>query len=326
MDTPIDKERRNSRWTRDPVVDDGAAIIVRPTERDIEIFKLLARYRYLPSDYIHAFVGGNLKALGRRLNALSRKPNLYLARPTQQRANANANHRPLIYELDERGARLLRELGLPIHPNTYHRNFAHELMVAQIMASIELGTKANPTIRFISWSEILASSNTPKATRESQFPASIPVAYSICGERHAVNLTADARPFGLERLIAGTRTYLFFPGVEADCSTEPLDPTDYERSSIAKKFAAYTAVAQQGLYRSRFGFPNFLVPIIAPTETRMRSMMRLVDKVTDGRGSKLFLFKTFPAFTSSEKPPEPGGHMLTEPWHRAGFPPLYLDR
>ena len=61
----------------------------------LEIFKLLARYRYLPSDYIHAFIGGNAKALCRRLNLLSRKPNVYLARPPQQRESASANHRPL---------------------------------------------------------------------------------------------------------------------------------------------------------------------------------------------------------------------------------------
>ena len=40
--------------------------------------------------------------MNRRLNLLSRKPNLYLARPHQQRDCASANHRPLIYELDER--------------------------------------------------------------------------------------------------------------------------------------------------------------------------------------------------------------------------------
>ena len=61
-----------------------------------------ATYRAI---YIHAFIGGNAKALTRRLNLLSRKPNLYLARPHQQRESASANHRPLIYELDERGAR-----------------------------------------------------------------------------------------------------------------------------------------------------------------------------------------------------------------------------
>src|SRR5438477_12161665 len=122
---PVNK--RNSRWTRDPIMGDGHAITVYPTDRDIEIFKLLTRYRYLPSDYIHAFVGGNMKALSRRLNSLSRKPNLYLARPHQQRDNANANHRRLIYELDEHGSRVLRERGLSFIPMGYHRNFAHEL-------------------------------------------------------------------------------------------------------------------------------------------------------------------------------------------------------
>ena len=324
MDARPNKPRRNSRWTRDPVIDDGEAVVVYPTDRDIEIFKLLTRYRYLPSDYIHAFVGGSFKGLNRRLNLLSRKPNLYLARPHQQRDCASANHRPLIYELDERAARVLRERGLSFQPKKYHSNFAHELMVAQIMASIELGTKEKTHVRLISWPEILASSNTPKATRESQAPASIPVAFSIRGEQHAVNLTADAHPFGLERVIDGKRSYLFFPGIEADCGTEPLDASDVDRSSIAKKFAAYTAVAEQSIYRSHFGFPNFFVPIITSANTRMQSMMRLLEKITDGRGSKMFLFKTFPAFTSFEKPPEPGGHMLTEPWHRVGHSPLFL--
>lgn len=324
MDALVDKGRRNSRWTRDPAIDDGAAVVTHLTDRDIEIFKLLARYRYLPSDYIHAFVGGGLKPLTRRLNSLSRKPNLYLRRPHQQRANANANHRPLIYELDDRGRRVRGERGFPTPPKDHNQNFAHELMVAQIMASIELGTRDNPHIRLISWSEILASDNTPKATRESREPATIPITFSLRGERHTKSLTADARPFGLERVIGGERSYLFFPGIEVDCGTEPLDTADLERSSIVKKFAAYTAVAEQGIFRSHFGFPNFFVPFIAATDTRMRSMMRFLEKFTGGRGSKMFLFKTFPTFTSPERPPHPAGHILTEPWHRAGFPSLCL--
>src|ERR1700730_10218438 len=107
MDASVAKAHRTCRWTRDPVIDEGEAVVVHPTDRDIEIFKLLARYRYLPSDYIHAFVGGSLNALCRRLNFLSRKPNLYLARPHQQRDSADANYRRLIYELDERGSRVL---------------------------------------------------------------------------------------------------------------------------------------------------------------------------------------------------------------------------
>ena len=324
MDARIETPRRNSRWTRDAVINEGRPVAVYPTERDIKIFKLLARYRYLPSDYIHAFVGGNAKALTRRLNLLSRKPNLYLARPHQQRESASANHRPLIYELDERGVRALRERGASPPAKGNYRYFAHELMIAQITASIELGTREHRHVRLIPWQEILASPHTPPATRESPTPASIPVTFSFRNETITLNLQADAQPFGLERIIGESRSYLFFPGIEADCGTEPLDATDADRSSLAKKFAAYIAIAEQLIYRSHFGFPAFFVPFITSSTTRAHSMMRLLEKMTNGRGSKMFLFKTFPVFTSFDTPPKAGGHMLTEPWLRVGYSPLLL--
>jgi Replication-relaxation len=316
MDAIPHKQARNSRWSRDPVVGaTGAAIAVFPTDRDIEIFQLLVRFRYLPSDYIHAFVGGNLKALTRRLNSLSRKPNIYLTRPHQQRQSADANYRRLIYQLDERGSRVLRERGLSFLSKSSHHNFAHELMVAQITASLELGTRENTNIRLIRWSEILANANTPQATRESATPATVRVSYAMRGEPRSDDITADARPFGLERMIDGRRSYLFFPGIEADCATEPLDASDFDRSSITKKLAAYIAIGEQGIYRSHFGFPNFFVPFITTSTARMGSMMQLLHRITGGRGSKMFLFRTFPS-----------GHMLTAPWQRVGFPPLTLDR
>lgn len=325
MDAIADKQTRNSRWSRDPVIGRaGAAVAVYPTDRDIDIFKLLTRYRYLPSDYIHAFVGGSASALSRRLNFLSRKPNLYVARPQQQRQNADANYRHLIYELDERGSRVLKERGLSFLPKSYHRNFVHELMVAQIMASFELGTRERTNIRLITWPEILANPSTPEATRQSPAAASIPVAFTAHGERYSTHVNADARPFGIERVIDGSRSYLFFPGIEADCGTEPVEAGGFERSSIAKKFAAYIAIAEQGLYRSHFGFPNFFVPFIAPTAVRMESIMALLQRMTGERGSKMFLFKTFPMLSSFEKPPRAGGHMLTEPWLRSGHQPWSL--
>jgi hypothetical protein len=327
MTPAITNRVRNSRWSRDPVIGrNGAAVAVYPTERDIEVFTLLDRFRFPPSDYIHAFVGGNEKALSHRLNLLSRKPNLYLARPLQQRHCADANYRPLIYELDERGARAVRERGLAIAPRSHCHNFAHELMIAQITASLELGTRENSAIRPIRWREILANQTTPAALRDAAIPTAISVAYSLRGQARTEQVIADAQPFGLERLIDGKRSYLFFPGIEADCGTEPIDASDPERASIGKKFCAYLAVAEQGLHRSHFGFPNFFVPFITTSSARMRSMMELLNRITEGRGSKILLFKTFPSFTAAEKPPAPSGHMLAEPWQRAGYPPLNLDR
>src|SRR5579871_191033 len=90
---------RNSRWDREPKLDGaGRPLVARLSAGDLEILKLLGRYRYLPSDYLAALTGRSLPALQARLEILCRKPNCYVARPHQQRANAGANTRHLIYE------------------------------------------------------------------------------------------------------------------------------------------------------------------------------------------------------------------------------------
>jgi Replication-relaxation len=316
-------QERNSRWDREPVLENGKPKVAKLTDRDIEAFKLLARYPYLPLDDIHAFVGGSLKGLSHHFNVLSRKPNLFINRPHQQRQCADANYRRLIYELDERGVRVLQERGLPFLAKKYHRNFAHELMVSRVMASIELGALRSKHMRLITWNDILANPKTPPALKDAPRPTAIPVSFTVRGESQTMEICADGMPFGIERANAdGGRLYFFFPGIEADTGTEPIESYDFERSSIYKKFVAYRAIAEQGIHTSRLGFPNFFVPIITTTDARMRSMMRCLERITANSGSKMFLFKTFPAFNAYEKPPAPSGHMLTDPWHRAGFAPL----
>jgi hypothetical protein len=318
---------RNSRWDREPVIECGKPKIAKITERDIEAFKLLARYSYLPLDDIHAFVGGSLKGLSHHFNVLSRKPNLYLKRPQQQRQSANANYRHLIYQLDERGLRVLEELGVPIPTKLHHRNFAHELMVCRIMASIEFGALRSSHLRLITWSEILSNPRTPLPLKEASRPTYIPVSFTMRGEPQATEICADGRPFGIERTNGdGSRSYFFFPGVEADTGSEPIESSDFERTSIYKKFLAYRAIAEKGIHTSHFGFPNFFVPIVTTTAARMRSMMHCLERITKDKGSKMFLFKTFPAFSAFENPPSPAGQMLTDPWLRVGFQPLDFTR
>src|ERR1043165_4672575 len=85
-------------------------------------------------------------------------------------------------------------------------------------------------------------------SREHQYAADNPRIPSTCvharvvfDPRGAARHQSHCRrsPVRLERVIEGNRSYLFFPGIEADCGTEPIDSNDFERSSIAKKFAAY---------------------------------------------------------------------------------------
>ena len=82
----------------------------------------------------------------------------------------------------------------------------------------------------------------------------------------------------------------------------------------------------QDIHRTHFGFPNFLIPFITTNKVRMESMMKLLERITDGRGSKMFLFATFPAFNSFEQPPSAGGHMLTREWLRVGYPPMTIPQ
>jgi hypothetical protein len=311
--------KRNSRWTRSPTF--GPRKTAHLSAHDIAIFAVLARYRYLPAHYIHALVGGNFKHLIHRLNILSRAPILFVDRPQQQRANANANHRPLIYELDERGARVLQEHSFDYERPRSAANFAHELMVCQIMASFELGARETD-LRLITWHDIFRHDRLPETTRQSPKPFHIPITVTVDGQKIDTHVAADGNPFGVARPIEDQLAYYFFPGIEADCGTEPVNASDFARSSIYKKFMLYLAVEAQGIHRSHFGFPNFYVPVITTNETRARSMMDVLSRITSGAGSKIFLFKTFPAFTSFEKPPSPSGRMLTEEWQRVGNPPF----
>ncbi len=309
---------RNSRWDREPKRDKtGKPFIARLSEDDITILKLLGRYRYLPSDYLAALSGRSLPTLQARLEILCRKPNCYINRPHQQRDNADANARRLIYELDDRGGEELRSRGVNYSRKKYLRNFAHELMACTIAASFEIGAKSSPNIRIIGWHELIDSPQMPAAPKQLANPQVL----LFSGDGKQEEIASDWRPFVVERNFE-SKSYFFVFGFEADCGTEPIDSADSGRSAIRNKLIAYLTALEHDVPRLRFGATTFMVPFITTTEARMRSMITLLDRLSPGPLAKRFLFKHIPSFTSFEKPAPPTGHMLTVPWHRAGFEPF----
>src|SRR5258707_11154434 len=82
------------------------------TPRDIEIFKLLERYRYLRSTFIHAFVGGASETrFKERLGDLYHEGG-YLDRPREQWEFANSRYMPAVYENCHAARQMLRDYGL----------------------------------------------------------------------------------------------------------------------------------------------------------------------------------------------------------------------
>jgi len=312
------QQARNSRWDREPKLDKaGKPIVARLSEDDLAILKLLGRYRYLPSDYLAALTGRSLPALQARLEILCRKPNAYINRPHQQRANADANTRRLIYELDDRGADELRSRGLNYSRKKYLRNFAHELMACTIAASFEIGARSGNCNRIIGWHELINSPQMPGATKQLANPQVI----SFERNGRVDSIASDWRPFVIERNVR-SKSYAFVFGFEADCGTEPIDSGDDQRTSIRNKFVAYLNALDQDVPRRHFGASTFLIPFVTTTKVRMLSMIDLLERLKPGAYGRRFLFKHIPSFTSFEKPAPASGHILFEPWQRAGFEPF----
>ncbi len=310
-------EKIRSRFIAEP---SGKAF--RVTAKDLAVLTLLQRYRYLPSSYIPVLLGWEGEYHKDLLRKLRHDAEL-IDCPSASWSAANARYRPAVYGLTKAGEQFLKARGLYVpHHKTGHE-FNHELMVCLIQASFEIGAQAKG-LQLITADEIISHPACPRATRNEREPWSVPVKFKYDGHAIEQNIESDGAFFGIAKKTPTGRASLIIPGFEADRRTEPLEPEAYERSSIKKKLLAYRAAASQGVYRSRYGIQSFVIPFITINETHKRSLMRVVDTLTEGKGSKLFIFKSFPNFASFENFPPATGHMLTEPWERVGHPPYNI--
>lgn len=325
MDIQTDSLNRRSRWSRQ------GTKRAQLTARDIEIFRLLLRFRYLPAEWIHAFIGGNKTRLIERLNLLQREPNCYIRRPEQQRQYYNANYRSLIYELDSNGERALQQHGyfdedeaiawLRRERKDGRVDFAHAVMICEALASIEFGIKEKPGLRFIPWREI--HKRMPEATRNSKLSHCLPVSIShtIGGKEHRSTkaLMPDA-VFGIEIVGVGAR----FFALECDRDHEPLVRSNLEQTSYLRKILQYQAVMKEKTYRSHWGLPNLLALNLTTTSFHMTKIKELVAELIEGKGASYQLFKTMPSLGDFAPPEPPTGRLLNEAWQRVGHPEFYL--
>jgi hypothetical protein len=309
------------------------------TERDLEILKLLDRYRFLRSTNLYALAGGkSQKRFVERLGDLFHEGG-YINRPKQQWQAINARYMPVVYELAEEGRRMLAEYGGGLesglalvgkHGRRPSRHYHHELMICDILSSIEIGLRADSNLRFISWPEILASVKMPEATRSAAKPmaAKVPVTYVPPGARKSHRIDGPLVPdalFGLEYTARGAKQYRFF-ALEADRNTEPVIRRDLRQSSYLRKILQYREIVARSVYKTLWGLPNLIVLTVTVNEQRCQNMMRLVDELTHGKGSTFLFFQTMPSLTSLQKAPLPIPDILTGAWHRAGHPDFFIDR
>jgi hypothetical protein len=184
-------------------------------------------------------------------------------------------------------------------------------------ASIELGVRERPHLRFISWQEIMAKAPARETDNPFEIPASI--SYTFPRSQNAHHADIKVVPdglFGLEYTLDGTTSYRFF-ALEADRNTMPVTRANLHQSSYLKKMLAYQEITTQHIYRTHLGIPNLLILNVTTSEQHMRSLMELLNELTAGKGSKVFLFKTLSTLGDFRVAPTPTSHMLTDSWKRA---------
>jgi hypothetical protein len=280
--------------------------------RDLAIFTLLARYRYLRSTYIHAFVGGASETrFKERLGDLFHEG--YIDRPAKQWDFANARNRPDVYEIDEGARRILSEAGIAVDDARTllglgaHRQFAHSLMICEMLASIELAVRGFPSLRAIWWPEILA--RAPESTRASATPFRLPLP-------DGGYIMPDG-VFGLEYASGGKTTYRFF-ALEADRGTMPIARSNHAQTSYLGKLAAYRTIIAHQTHKIFWGVSRLLVLTVTTSGLRMQAIMEALNGEADDNAA--FLFKAVRASGYAE----PASHLLTESWRRAGHVALSI--
>ncbi len=309
---------------------------VELTNRDIELFTLLNRYRYLRSNFLYSFLGGNSETRFKERLGHLYHDGRYINRPTQQWQFANCRNMPLIYELDAKGEQFLRQQGLIQSDSPLLnkgragacRQFAHELMICDCIASIELGVRENPNLRFISWQEIIAKASESTRNLHNPFELSVSILHTFSNskgtQRADIKIVPDAL-FGLEYTAYGQKSYRFFV-LEADRNQMPVARSNLRQSSYLKKILAYRAIAAQNIYKSHLGIPNFLILNVITNERHMKSIMALLDEITAKKGSRIFLFKSISTLGDFRMAPAPTSHILTAPWQRVGYDDFCINK
>ncbi len=259
---------RRSRFKRTRT---GKRIVL--TARDIEILRLLYRYRYLRAPQLISLLQPKSeKRFIERLGDLFHETGL-IDRPPAQWQHFDARCTPMIYELSSKGLAFLEGQDRLLHRATtlsrrkrtgIQIQLAHAMMIVDALVKIELAAIAKPDQRFVCVDEILV--RAPEAVRDAPNPLSVPVIIQRCAAFPKIKSPWDTHIipdglYGIEYLIDGEKLYRFW-ALECE-NTSPGWRSSPKKSSLARKRAAYDALIKSGGYKKHWGIPNLKLHVVS---------------------------------------------------------------
>ena len=289
---------RRSRYKRQPT---GKRIIL--SNRDIELFKLLYRYRYLRADRILKWFSPCSKnRLIERLGDLYHEC-YFINRIEAQWNGLNAGMMPFAYELTKNGLNALLEqdgnLLLP-DPAVSHagvrphetRLFHHALEISHTLFDLELSLRKSKTQRILFETEILskASERLGRKIQRSGLPVTIPCSAYMPRQRavHITKALPDAL-FAVETIESGKPLYRFY-ALEVELKS-PLIRRTPEKTSTLKKLLAYQQILNSDTARKTLSLPNLYVIFSTDSVERLCAIKDLSEQVWSAEERNRLLLK-----------------------------------
>lgn len=257
------------------------------TERDIELVRLVADYRFLRSSHLTELCQAPHKKICDRLTALFHAG--YLDRPRSQfdHYREGGGSSPIAYALGTEGARLLRERGLDAADVDWTRKneevgrqyLLHTLMIADVRSALHRSIRHHPGFKLLEARELLelAPEETQKRSR--------PWCWKVTVQHGSQTFETGVAPdyvFAIQYPDGRYRAYV----VECDRGTMPVERSDIEQTSIKRKLLAYDATKRSGLHQRLFGWKTFRTLFITTNVERVEHMRGSIEANVreDGRG------------------------------------------
>lgn len=312
--------QRLDRFSYDPILDEaGNPVEFKINKGDIARAIALSPYDTLTADYVAALTGGTEEAVTNRFGTYKRSPTRWvdicpaqLAQPEEYRNNF------LIYLNSDKAQKFLEERYLAKPSHGCNGPTKHRLMASQMRASFDIAEReGNGTVT--TFQDMLARPETPDETRTDNKKRDrrhqIQVTYTKKGVERSVWVQPDAYPF----LFRNTKDREAIIFLEADRNTKSISADDEEHHDLDQQLIQYIELFLQRLISKRYGVRYAYVVIATDNRTHLKNIMGNLERLTEScpQLRQYFLFTFHPSYHSVERP-SATGHMVTNPYLRAG--------
>ena len=280
------------------------------TGRDMEIIRLVSRYRFLNSHHIRRLVSGSAKNITNRLKALFEHGLLDRPQCQYDVYRPGGGSSPIAYALSDKGAYCLSQRGAlskSARSSWAQKNrqigrpfLEHTLAIADLAVALNAATGKREQVELIDGEALLDLLPSETATLQKPWRLSVPVVHR--STRHMIGVEPDYA-FSLDFTRARRRAFFL---AEVDRGTMPVERHDLKQTSILRKLLAYQSLWKAKMHQRHFGWRNFRVLIITTSKERADNMRAVMNKHAFLKGSPLFLF--------ADKNKLYSGDILETPW------------